>query len=375
MIGSNPMHVDMYSLEVANIPNFIQFRNQTCAPRQKRDHIWQVKGATQSLAAWCFDLRSWCFLLTMQGTRWKKGTREIHWIWLFSAFRKVCKSPLGRAGKIEIAVQSRKITLGKSIRRTPNFQELVMFAMYQGNFFASILIRSAFQIGKARSDRSKKKAPTPRAHGWELAACQLPFVWGFKPCMDLYELRVWRLWKRSHLQLESNWILFKMVFFSFPWIMNCIASLHLATQLQYTLQESVLRLIKHSDLMCSYSSTGDTESGGSTARVPLEPALFVDSVKGHQAHMQTWVHACLHMRCVLHMCVYIITVYYSILCIYMIPVSGILPPPPTPPPNVMTLSTRPIAPILYGGHLVEFTEIEYRITSGHVWSLEYLFMP
>lgn len=176
MIGSNPMHVDMYSLEVANIPNFIQFRNQTCAPRQKRDHIWQVKGATQSLAAWCFDLRSWCFLLTMQGTRWKKGTREIHWIWLFSAFRKVCKSPLGRAGKIEIAVQSRKITLGKSIRRTPNFQELVMFAMYQGNFFASILIRSAFQIGKARSDRSKKKAPTPRAHGWELAACQLPFV-------------------------------------------------------------------------------------------------------------------------------------------------------------------------------------------------------
>ena len=52
--------------------NFIQFGNQTCAVRQKRDHIWQVKGATQSLAAWCFDLHSWCFLLTMQGTRWKK---------------------------------------------------------------------------------------------------------------------------------------------------------------------------------------------------------------------------------------------------------------------------------------------------------------
>ena len=69
--------------------------------------------------------------------------------------------------------------------------------------------------------------------------------------------------------------------FSFPFhdFMNCIASLPLATQLQYTLQESVLHLIKRSDLMCSYSSTGDTESGGSTARVPLEPALYVDSMK------------------------------------------------------------------------------------------------
>ena len=54
----------------------------------------------------------------------------------------------------------------------------------------------------------------------------------------------------------------------------------------------------------------------------------------------------------------------------MIPVSGFLPPPPTPP-NVMTLSTLPIAPILYGGPLVQLAEKEYRITSGHVWSLEW----
>ena len=60
--------------------------------------------------------------------------------------------------------------------------------------------------------------------------------------------------------------------------------------------------------------------------------------------------------------------------LYMIPVSGFLPPPS----NVMTLSTLPIAPMtkwrppccLEG----ELAEIEYRITSGHVWSLE-LFMP
>ena len=63
--------------------------------------------------------------------------------------------------------------------------------------------------------------------------------------------------------------------------------------------------------------------------------------------------------------------------IYMIPVSGYTPPPP--PPNVMTLSTLPIAPMTiwrppccFEG---ELAEIEYRITSGHVWSLEYLFMP
>ena len=54
------------------------------------------------------------------------------------------------------------------------------------------------------------------------------------------------------------------------------------------------------------------------------------------------------------------------------------PTPPTPP-NVMTLSTLPIAPMTiwrppccFEG---ELAEIEYRITSGHVWSLEYLFMP
>ena len=63
--------------------------------------------------------------------------------------------------------------------------------------------------------------------------------------------------------------------------------------------------------------------------------------------------------------------------VYMIPVSGFLPPPP--PPNVMTLSTLPIAPMTiwrppccFEG---ELAEIDYRITSGHVWSLEYLFMP
>ena len=53
-------------------------------------------------------------------------------------------------------------------------------------------------------------------------------------------------------------------------------------------------------------------------------------------------------------------------------------PVSSPPPKVMTLSTLPIAPMtkwrppccLEG----ELAEIEYRITSGHVWSLE-LFMP
>ena len=55
------------------------------------------------------------------------------------------------------------------------------------------------------------------------------------------------------------------------------------------------------------------------------------------------------------------------------------PTPPPPPPNVMTLSTLPIAPMTiwrppccFEG---ELAEIDYRITSGHVWSLEYLFMP
>ena len=55
------------------------------------------------------------------------------------------------------------------------------------------------------------------------------------------------------------------------------------------------------------------------------------------------------------------------------------PTPPPPPPNVMTLSTLPIAPMTmwrppccFEG---ELAEIENRITSGHVWSLEYLFMP
>ena len=52
------------------------------------------------------------------------------------------------------------------------------------------------------------------------------------------------------------------------------------------------------------------------------------------------------------------------------------------PPNVMTLSTLPIAPVTiwrppccFEG---ELAEIEYRITSEiseHVWSLEYFFMP
>ena len=50
------------------------------------------------------------------------------------------------------------------------------------------------------------------------------------------------------------------------------------------------------------------------------------------------------------------------------------PTPPPTPPNVMTLSTLPIAPMTiwrppccFEG---ELAEIEYRITSGHVWSLE-----
>ena len=88
----------------------------------------------------------------------------------------------------------------------------------------------------------------------------------------------------SHLQLDTfqDGVLFLSI--SSDFVLH-ICSLHLATQLQYTLQESVLHLIERSDLMCSYSSTGDTASGGSTAGVPLEPALFV--------HIQTCVHACL----------------------------------------------------------------------------------